>query len=340
MIGLYLTCISCSNKSNLSFTPPAFPESVSLKGKVLVDSFMIGACYDIAYYNKTLLVIGYTGEKEENIHLFSRENGTHIKSILPKGRGAGEAIAVPHIDIDHRTGMAFFYDYMAYRLHYFQVDSIIGHTNTTDYLFSSAYPYMARILKGQEGYIGIEGCRKADGKIPRLFLIEQDSIIDEYYRYPAVDIPVKNGIKASYIYAHYAMGSNKNKIVCASTYGAILEIFNITSNHIELDTIVGFVPPVYTTDKNGFLNILPGETTWGFLDLYATDKYIYTIYCGGKDIQNKNKIAVFDWKGQGVRLYSTDYQLECICVDEKSDKIYATTVNSKGEKIIVEFKLP
>lgn len=339
IIGLCSTWISCSNKSCLSFTSPDFPISTALKGKVLVDSFIMGACYDIACYNKTLLVIGYTGEDEEKLHLFSTETGKHIKSILPKGRGAGEAITVPHIDIDYRTGTAFFYDNMTCRLHHFQIDSIIRNSNTTNYLFSTPYPYMAQILKSPEGYIGIEGYRKADGNIPRLFLIEQDSVIDEYYTYPTVDLPVKNRMKASYLFAHYSLAHNKSKLACASTYGAILEIFNMASGHIGFDTIISFVAPVYTTDKNGFLKILPGETTWGFLDLYATDDYIYTIYCGGNDLQNRNKIAVFDWKGKEVCLYTTDYQLENICINDDTNKLYATAEDANGEKIIVEFEL-
>lgn len=340
IVALCTLEISCSDKSTLPFSLPVFQDSIELKGKVLTDNYIMGACFDIAYYNHTLSVIGYTGETEPQLHLFSTKSGEHIKSLYPKGRGPGEAISVPHIEVHPQTGMSYFYDYTACRLHYFQMDSIIRHSNTTDHLYSSSAPYMAQVLKSQENYVGIEGVRKKDGKIPRIFLFNRDTIIDEYFHYPPVELHIKNGIKSSYVYANYSISPQGNKMVCTSIYGAIMEIFNITSKRIELDTVIGFIKPVYDTDKNGFLKILPQETIWGFIDSYATKDYIYTIYCGENNIQNKNKIAVFDWNGQGVCLYTTDYNLECICVNDHTQTLYATAVDAEGEKIIVEFKLP
>lgn len=338
LVGLFLTWISCSPKNELTFVEPVFPDTIGLKGKVLVDSFIMGACVDINCYQDVLLVCGYTGGEEEYVHLFEKETGRHIKSILPKGRGAGEALTVPHLDIETQTGTAFFYDYVGRRLHHFQIDSIIKHTNVTDYLFSCNYTYMGQVFKTPKGFAGIRGLRKKDGRIPRLFLIEQDTISNEYYQHPSVHISGKYGIVSSYIYANYCISPNGNKIASASTYGAILEIFDITSG-LRLDTIKGFVRPVYSVDKNGFLKILPKETTWGFLDICATNNYIYAIYCGGTDLQKRNEIAVFDWKGNEICLYKTDYLLECICVDEKTNKLYATSWNATDEKIIIEFEL-
>ena len=336
-----LAVMGCSNKNELLFADAVFPEIIDLKGEVVEDTFIMGTCYDMEYYNHTLWVVGYIGEEEEDLHVFDANTGRHIKSLYPKGRGTGEAIDVPHINIDKQTGRVTFYDYNVNRIHYFQADSVITHNEIDIYLHSSLDTIgMSQIFLGKENYIGISGVRQPDGKCPRIFLIEHDSIINEYNDLPNIYIPGKNSVRAGYMFANYALHPSKTKLICASIYGATLEIFNIQAKQITLDTIRGFIPPVYSTNKHGHVEILPGETIFGFFDVYATNDFIYTIYCANTDVKKKYQIAVFDWKGNEYRLYKTDYPLECICVDEQSNQLYATTVNQKGEKIIVKFKLP
>lgn len=340
IIGLLLfACQACNNKSSLSFTEPSFVHSRNLKGKVLVDSFVMGMCTDLDYHNGILFVVGYTGAEEEKLHLFSAENGQYIKSLYPSGRGPGEAVSMLGVDVDFQTGKVCFYDAITGRLHSFQLDSVIRHSNLTNDLFSCPYPYMVQILNKSGSYIGVGGLRKSDGQTPRVVLFNNDSIVNEYYDYPAVQMPMRDGIKIGYQFAHYEMSPKGDKMVCASIYGAILEFFSLERNRIELDRVVGFIKPVYTTDKNGFFKLLPEQTVFGFLDLCVTDNYIYTIYCGDTNTELNNQVAVFDWKGRGVCLYKTDYHLECICVNDEEDKMYATAIDDDGEKIIVEFKL-
>ena len=324
----------------LTFIPPEFRQTRHLEGKVLVDTFVMGLCYDIDFYKDYLLVSAYRSDREL-LNFFDKNSGLYIKSILPKGRGAGEALSLKDFDLDQATGKAVFYDLIGNKLTNFIVDSVISHEKAGAYIHSRNYPiYMYRVLQGNNSYIA-EGGYKEDDKRLRLSIVENDSAIYKYYTFPNVKIPGTDaqGIEPAYTYgSRIAISPDKKRLAYSTNYGAILEIFDLTPEQIKLNTIKGFYRPVYSLEKNSIQSI-PGETVWGFIDLYATDKYIYTIFSGSKNPKDTKNIAVFDWQGNCLDLYTTDYRLEKICVDEANRKIYANGLDSNLETVIVMFEI-
>lgn len=340
IISLFLFAGCRQQNNELTFTPPEFRKTVHLTGKVLIDTFVMGLCYDIDCYNDYLLVSAYRSDSEL-LNFFDKNSGRYIKSILPKGRGAGEALSLKDFDLDQATGKVIFYDLIGNKLTHFIIDSVTAHENAGKYIHSRNYPiYMYRVLQGNNGYIA-EGGLKEDGKSVRLSIIENDSAIYKYYTFPDVRIPGTDlkGIEPAYTYgSRIAISPDKKRLAYSTNYGAILEIFDLTPGQIKLNTIKGFYRPAYTLDKNSIQSI-PDETVWGFIDLYATDKYIYTIFSGSKNPKETRNIAVFDWKGNCLDLYTTDYRLDKLCVDEENRKIYANGIDPNLETVVVEFEI-
>lgn len=327
-------------EKELAFNPPVFQQTKHLTGKVLVDTFVMGLCYDIDYYKDYLLLSAYRSDSEL-LNFFDKNSGRYVKSILPKGRGTGEALSLKDFDLDHTTGKVVFYDLVGNRLTDFMIDSVTTHENAGKYIHSRNYPiYMYRVLQGNNGYIA-EGGLKEGGKRLRLSIIENDSTIYKYYKFPHVRIPGTDirGIESAYAYgSRITISPNKKQIAYTTGYGAILEIFDLTPGEIKLNTIKGFYRPVYSLYKNSIQSI-PGETVWGFIDLYATDKYIYTIFSGSKNPKETRNIVVFDWKGNCLDLYTTDYRLDKLCVDEANRKIYANGLDTNLETVVVMFEI-
>lgn len=66
------------------------------------------------------------------------------------------------------------------------------------------------------------------------------------------------------------------------------------------------------------------ENVIGYTDIYATDRYIYTLYSGKKlnqhtntrmlDTMLSNDILVYDWSGKCICRLVTDIKLFNICV--------------------------
>lgn len=137
----------------------------------------------------------------------------------------------------------------------------------------------------------------------------------------------------------YSISPDKQRRVCQMTYGMILEFFSIKKDRIITDTIRGFIKPIFELDKHKCVNPIDGQTIYGLRDLYATDKYIYTIYIGNTVYKNSNQIAIFDWNGNPLHLFTTNYTLERLCVDEANWKIYATGVSPQHENVLLQFPL-
>lgn len=336
-----LILTSCKQQhQELTFTPPVFQNTTHLEGRVLVDTFVMGRCFNIDHYNNYLLVSAYRGDKEL-INFFDKNSGECIKSILRPGRGPGEALSLRDFDVDHSTGKVLFYDVMSKKLITFYIDSVIMSNDVKNHIYAKNYPiYMYKILQGNHCYIA-EGGYKDNGKDIRLSIIYKDSTIYKYYKFPNVKVSGtdENGIIPAYIHgSKLTISPNKKQIAYATSYGAILEIFDVDSNQIKLNTIKGYYRPTYTLEKNN-IKTIPGETIWGFIDLYAVNNYIYAIFSGSTDSKDTKNIGVFDWKGNPVKLYTTDYRLEKICVDEKKNKIYAHGTDKDLETVIVEFSL-
>ncbi len=340
IISLLLLSGCRQEEKELAFTAPEFRQTKHLEGKVLVDTFVMGLCYNMDCYKDYLLVSAYRGDREL-LNFFDKNSGQHIKSILPIGRGAGEALSLKDFDLDHSTGKVMFYDIAGNKLTDFITDSVIANENAGAYIHSRNYPiYMYKVLQGNNSYIAEGGLKEGDKRL-RLSIIENDSTICKYYTYPNVRIPGTDakGIEPAYTYgSRIAISPDKKRLAYSTNYGAILEIFDLTPREITLNTIKGYYRPVYALNKNSIQSI-PGETVWGFIDLYATDKYIYSIFSGSKNPKETKNIAVFDWKGNCLDLYTTDYQLEKICVDETNRKIYANGLDPNLETVIVSFDI-
>lgn len=341
ILCIYLIAACTGNKQELKFTPPVFPATTHLSGKILVDTFIMGLCYDINTYKDYLIVSTYRGDGEI-LNIFDKHNGRHLKGLLRRGKGAGEVLSLRDFDLDQTNGDLLFYDVMDRKIVTCNIDSVLAHTDADGWIHSRTHPiYMYKILRGNGCYIA-EGGHRENGKSVRLTLIRDDSVIFRYRTFPEIRIPGTDarGIEAAYIYgSRIAISPGRKQIAYTTNYGAILEIFDITAHEIKLNTIKGFYRPAYTLEGNNLVS-LPGETIWGFFDLYATGRYIYTIFSGSTDSKATKNIAVFDWKGNGVHLYTTDYRLEKICVDEKSGKIYANGLDKNFETVIFEFDLP
>lgn len=340
---LYFLTSGCnSDQKELSFYPPQFRDTIDIKGHVLNDSFIMGAAFDIDVYQNYLILQAFKGTGEGKLHFFDLSNGHYIKSILPKGRGPGEALCVIDFDVDQDSGEVLFYDTMLHKMYRFNVDSIILNENCKDYILSKIYStYMLAIYQGKEGYIAKGGLKLKTGESPRFSMIENDSVIFRYCSYPEVYVPgVRDGITISYRkYAYIDVSPDKTKLVCVSGLGAILEIFDIQENKIVLDTIRGFYKPIFEVDKHESIIDIPKQTIYGFIDLYLTNQYIYAIFNTGYDDNNRKNFAVFNWNGDCIRLYRTDYDLNRICVDEGRNRLYAVGRDENLETLLVEFDL-
>jgi hypothetical protein len=135
---------------------------------------------------------------------------------------------------------------------------------------------------------------------------------------------------------------HRNTLALATQLGEVLEI-------VTLDNDTGRV--LYGPNGEPAFQASEGEGIpvgiMGFSDIQMTDKYIYTVFHGrtfreiGKNMQNEDGgrfIYVFDLEGKPVVKYTLNRAIYGVCVNEETNTIIATDVNS--DEPLVRLLLP
>ncbi len=133
---------------------------------------------------------------------------------------------------------------------------------------------------------------------------------------------------------HQSMFSyNKDKNIIACTTSHILELYN------DYKCIKQIILSSYDYqnkfENNGNYIEINKNTEIGAKRIYSTNKYIYILY-NPNTFENENKlnneIWIFNWNGDKIKKITTNYNMQCFCVDE-SDKIIYGIVNAPNPVI-------
>lgn len=159
-------------------------------------------------------------------------------------------------------------------------------------------------------------------------LNRQGDIIRTFGNFPDDGIELANSLKM-FAYQGTMVGSQQiRRMAFASRSGAILDIYEIGKDSIRP---VALRHDIYAKYKDinipgGFGTQHEKDETFGYLDMKATDNFIFTLY-SGKQIKSKTEggfeevsrsrhILVYDWDGNPVCQLETDINLMNICVSK------------------------
>lgn len=143
--------------------------------------------------------------------------------------------------------------------------------------------------------------------------------------------------KNNYAYSANLIVNEKAKaIACAYRFFNKVQFFDLRGE-INRDILYGKAP-VAPADKE----IRPSNFTENlkcFIDICASDHYVYCLYDGSYDYTQQSKILVFDWKGNHIKTLQTDRNIKKIAIDKKDSRIMAIAANEEGGRDIVSIKL-
>lgn len=136
----------------------------------------------------------------------------------------------------------------------------------------------------------------------------------------------------------------KNQFVYSINNSSNIDIINIDDNRIVPIQLSRLNNPQYQpVHDSKFNRVIPDRNcVIGYLDICATEQYIYALYTdkkmynnGVRNSFNSDLILVFDWNGNPITKYKISNEAYYITVDETSQKMYAVVKNeSKGWSII------
>ena len=98
-----------------------------------------------------------------------------------------------------------------------------------------------------------------------------------------------------------------------------------------MDTTLFIYESVYALAEGTNLDHVVGKETTllEFEDVYATDRYFYTLLYDIGDAMNPSAVTLFNWNGKSFIKIITDKSLLRLCVDEVQNTIYAIVIKKK-----------
>ena len=123
-----------------------------------------------------------------------------------------------------------------------------------------------------------------------------------------------------------------------------IDFFEVNNNKIKLIKSIRLGNPIYKPIQDKIFNrVIPMEdTVIGYIDICATNEYVYALYSDekwGKGHCNSNTVLVFDWLGNPINIYKLTQKAYYITVDDISGDMYTAAINDSGEWIINSYHI-
>jgi hypothetical protein len=142
---------------------------------------------------------------------------------------------------------------------------------------------------------------------------------------------------------HY--NKQNNTFVFASYYTGEIKFYNLTDQY-ELNIIKSYSSNQFNInnlDINNHVNI--HETAINYsLAICSSNNHLYVLYAGANINDMKNRtfsyILKFNFKGQFMNCYKTDYRLSEICCDAQGESLYGFSYSKDLDPVFVKMVIP
>ncbi|MBE6334582.1 MAG: hypothetical protein E7071_07165 [Bacteroidales bacterium] len=355
-IAMLTACTSSKNNEirNLS---EDFPTTIELKSEVLnIPSDSLDDCEDMEIIGEWCVVKGSTGDKVTTA--VNLKDGRCVK-LISKGRGPNELGSNTSVTIcDNSMYIANNFSYNEQELKCIcisesegEITSCPRNIKVADYL-----TYGPKIVL-PNGYslFNIQNNVKYTDSPYRLTVYNSlgDSIcqIGDMMPLQYASESIKD-IRGANWSGGYAKLHGSNRFAFASQVGVYLEFYDFKGdNKYEmLRHIYSKVHYDSRTLESGF--IVKGPTDdciYGFIDLAASDKNYFALYCGKTKAQlntegfnlDGNEIYSYSANGKPLKHYKLDRKVSNIAVSHNGEYLYAWSPNPETlEPEILRYKLP
>jgi len=330
------------------YSPPSFASEKTVHFTKVSDELQYLPS-DIFVYGDNIIVTGCGKNSLNTLFIYDKTSGKEIRSGLKYGRGPKETI-MGQLCVSMVDGRMTYYDLMLDKMLSFRIEDFLksGAEAITEQNF--IVPKWTRFLTEtadgkiinltSKGYLA-----KDTTTIHRISLSREDGFCSDYDSCPIEDKPLAFTI---YNQPKISISPDGTKMAIGTFAGAILETFDISKEIRNIATKY-FIEPVISVHSGTYSYV--DQSVLGFYDLFTTDDRIFAAYDGKYkwgDIANLpdskrplkfTRIAVFDWKGNGLAIYDTGYRVERIFYAETENTLYAMITDKERKYFIGKIKI-
>lgn len=319
---------SCNNK--LTFDELEFRTTQTLPAKLISESSpLLGYPYDMFVSDSDIYVLCLMNGKW--IHSFNKNSGEETGSFVNSGRGPGECVMCSRLYFNEDSKELFIFDTVQEKLVIFSVQSkdisYISEKSFSDIgdtVFYNAWPISSDsyLANCQQGTI-VEG-------LTRFQIYSNDGILlQECNKIP----DLKGDDIYTYTQSSFSMSPNRRHLVNVTLMGEILDIYEIVGNTMNKTVEKVFSMP--NIRYNDGVVYETKNTRWGFPFVASDNDFIYASLTDDVDPNKYNKIAIFNWNGEGIVKIETDYNV--LRLYPYRQNIYAIVADSLNQLYFAVF---
>ncbi|MDD6364552.1 MAG: BF3164 family lipoprotein [Bacteroidales bacterium] len=326
-----IVCLMSGCGTNPAPDKLEFESVLQLKAELISEeSPVIGYPYDMFVTDSRIYVLSFNAGKW--VHAFDRISGSEIASYVNMGRGPGECLMCSAFHFDRQHGEMYMFDSAQEKLLVFSLeeDGVIflcekSFADIEDTAFYRVWPISDRI------YLANSQIGSMENGITRFQLYSGDCVLLQECNDAA---ELEGDDRYTYIHSFLSLSPDRTHLVCVTLMGEILDIYEIAGN-----SIAGTVGKVFSAPnvlyKGGVVRETE-STRWGFPFVASDNEYIYASLADDMDPERYNKIAVFNWKGEGIRKIETDKNV--LRLYPYGQDIYAVVADSSNALFFARFR--
>jgi hypothetical protein len=335
LVIVFLSC-SKSNKNPCQL----FNKKEKLQSKVVNvdhnDKFILGEPFLLVNIDSTILTTDIQNKKYFTGINLRNKNTFRFGEV---GHGPGEFLPGTFFTRSNERRKFYIYNSTAKRLYKTSIDSFIKYKN---YKPSNYIKINSKIRK-----IGVfnDSLYLAQGNFKnyRLALFnKKGELLSKILKYPNYNSS-KNKIYYSLAYqGKTSIKPNNSKFVHITFNSSNIGFYHIKDNELHIIRKIFLQDPnmkLINVGKGDAYGCIPNTNCiTGYIDVYATKKYIYALYSNKKFSNNKrkesSKILVFDWNGMPIKILRLDKEVRYICVSSNDKFLNAIYRNDERVQIL------
>lgn len=333
-----LTSCNLGKANSVVYTPIDTTNVTHLTGEVIME-IESPSCSELLDFGDYIVMAAGIDGKLFNV---VSKNGVVVESVGHIGKGNNEFLRIANIQkISNRDFMV--YDGVRKKLSYYNIESILnGQTTPYNSINIESNDIINQVYQlSEDNFLYLYGFVESKA-IRRFSIVSKDGEIKARYdKYPGNEDSLLMAKAYNLQPPLVVFDSNgKNMVVANKPIGAIMDIFNVQQDNVELKETKYFISPIVETNEKGIIIINPSDIIAGFTDIFMTDNGIYATYIGAKAIQYpQTKIVKFNKVGVVENVYKTDYLNSQIVFDENTNAFYTSTLLPSGKLVLMKYKL-
>jgi hypothetical protein len=329
---------SCGSKSGADkpdiFTEKDFAETIELKGELMQFDSMIMLPRNIRVFDNLLFL--QNARTDYHYQIFNLDTNSQINECVKSGRGPGEMMAPMIVNITDKD--LWIYDRGDMSLYNYRPKDFISASN----------PEFAKKMKLSHNHHDVKIL--SDNRIIATHSAVQEKMFDLYDsdgkllesrgEYPKTELSAQ---ETKLFYTFNFDVSRDDKVFVTYQSGDIIEIHDTKTGTVKRRMGPNNHKPVFKLEKRGEISVVAGvagETYNCYFDApVIVGKEIFTMYYGDlrETFNGADKILVFDFKGNPLRIYRLNMSVSAFDVDPKKKIIYGITMPEEFSVVKFEY---